>query len=105
MTILDKTDHSQAASALDDIFERAVSYSESMRDDYDLSAYGASCDLARRQISTAAGWFSNVADLWFAIHRYWPDADYHDEAEEHSAAGFADLSAANDSIALCAAGQ
>ena len=105
MTNVDRTQPSQAASAFNDIFERAKAYSDSLWNDYDLSGYGLGCDTARIQISNAAGWFSNAAGWYELIYRSWPEVDYFDEVAEAAGAGFAALQNALVSRASCAAGR
>ena len=105
MTNVDRTQPSQAASAFNDIFERAKAYSDSLWNDYDLSGYGLGCDTARIQISNAAGWFSNAAGWVRADIPVLARSRLLRRVAEAAGAGFAALQNALVSRASCAAGR
>lgn len=102
---VDRTFPTVAATVFQDIEDRAWAYFNTMWDDYDLSGFGISCDLARQSIANAAGDFSNAAGWYALIYQYWPNADYFDEVGAASDSGFDNLSEALTEISGCATGS
>ena len=103
ITNVQRSDASAAAAEFQAIKDLARSYSDSLRNDYDLSSYGFSCDLARMSLANGAGALSNAAGWYELIYQYWPNADYFDEVGEASDRAFSDLEESLTHIADCAA--
>ena len=102
ITSVETSDPPAAATEFQAIKDLARSYSNSLWNDYDLSSYGFSCDLARMSLANGAGALSNAAGWYQLIYQYWPNADYFDEVGEAADRAFSNLEESLSHIAECA---